>query len=131
MPDHLVRKPERQIGHGANVYVDDAELGRTIQIGGAAEQAEACIVDEVFDFDPLIRKNGGDPVAGAVLLKIAGNDDRICCAAGSEFISQRLQARGTTRHQRNAMPVHCKYSRQLAAYPRRGTGYQRHTLGHD
>ena len=111
--------------------VDHAELCRAIELDRLAEQAEARIVDDVFDLDPCGGQGRGNLVAGIGLFEIAGNHDRRGRAAGRDFIRQRRQAIGAPRHQSHAMAVRCENARQLGAYSRRCTGNQRHTLGHD
>jgi hypothetical protein len=65
------------------------------------------------------------------LFEIAGNHDRRGTAGGGNFIRQRRQAVGAARGQSHAMAVRRENARQLGAYARRGTGYQRYTVGHD
>ncbi len=84
-PRRLIRsfgKPQRQIGHRADVDGDDAELLGAIQFDRVAEQAEARIVDDVFDLDAFGGQGGGNLVAGIGLFEIARNHDRRGAAAG-------------------------------------------------
>ena len=111
--------------------VDHAELLGTVAVNGPAEHAEARIVDDVVDLDAFGGQDRGNLVTGIGLLEIAGNHDRRRAAAGHDFVSQFRQAIRTSRHQGHAMAVRCENARQLGAYARRGTGNQRHTLGHD
>ena len=131
MTDQLIGKPQRQIGQRADVDVDNAELGRAVQYDRLAEQAEPGIVDDVFDLHAVFGQHGSYPVAGVALLEIARNHDGRGSAGGADFIRQRPQPIHSSGHQRQAMALCCKNPRQLGAYPRRGTGNQRHTLGHD
>ena len=131
MPDQMIGKPQRQIGHRADVDGDHAELLRAIQLDRLAEQAEARIVDDVLDLHPFGGQGRGDLVAGIGLFEVAGDHDRRGAAAGGDFLRQRRQPIRAARHQRHAMAFRCKNARQFGAYSRRGTGNQRHTLGHD
>ena len=101
------------------------------QLGRAAEQAEAGIVDDEFDLETGRGQRRRDPVAGIGLLEIAGNDDRRSAAGGDDFVRQRRQPVGAPRHQRHAMAIRRENARQLRADARRGAGNQRHTLGHE
>ena len=127
----LIGKPQRQIGQRADVDGDDAELLGAVALDRLAEQAEARIVDDVLDLDAFGGQRRGDLVAGIGLFEIAGNHDRRRAAAGDDFIRQFRQAIRAPRHQRHAMAVRRENARQFGAYARRGTGNQRHTLGHD
>ena len=127
----LIGKPQRQIGQRADVDGDDAELLGAIELDRVAEQAEAGIVDDVFDLDAFGGQRRGDLVAGIGLFEIAGNHDRRGAAGGGDFAGQRRQTIRAPRHQRHAMAVGGENARQFGADARRGTGNQRHTLGHD
>ena len=70
-----------------------------------AEHAEARIVDDVFDLDAFGGQRRGDLVAGIGLFEIAGNHDRRGAAAGRDFVRQRRQTIGASRHQGHAMAV--------------------------
>ena len=131
MPDQLIGKPQRQIGHGTDVDRDDAKLLRAIQLDRVTEQAKACIVDDVFDLHPRGGQGRSNQLAGIGLFEIAGDHDRLGRAATSDFLRQRRQAVRAPRNQSETMAFRCKNARQFGAYSRRGTGNQRHTLGHD
>ena len=131
MPDQLIGKPQRQIRQRADIDRDHAELRGAIELDRMTEQAEAGIVDDVFDLHPCGGQGRGDHVAGIGLFEIARDHDRRGSAAGGDFLRQRRQPIRPPRHQRQTMAVRCENARQFGAYSRRGTGNQRHTLGHD
>ncbi len=131
MADQLIRKPQRQIGERADIDHDHIELIGAIALDSPAEHAEARIVDDVFNVGPHCSECLGDLVASVWLREVAGNDDRRGAARGHDFVRQGGQAIGAARHQGHAVTVRCKNARQLGAYARRCTGYQRHTLSHD
>ena len=74
MPDHAGRETQRQIGHGPDIDVDNAELFAPVEFDRFAEQAEAGIVDEVLDFDIGRAKCRFDLVGGGVF-ELLGNRD--------------------------------------------------------
>src|SRR5260370_23511099 len=131
MLDHLIGEPQRQIGHGANVDGDNPELSCAVELKGAAEQAEAGIVDEVLDLYPCGGQGCGNLAGGIGLRESARNYNRRSAAAGCDLACQRRQAIRATRHQSYAMTIRCENAGQFGAYPRRGTGNQRHTFSHD
>ena len=131
MPDQVIGKPQRQVGQGADIDGEHAELLGAVQLDRVAEHAEARIVDDELDLHAFGRQGRGDLVAGVGLFEIADNHDRRSAAAGRDFVRQRRQAILASRRQSHAMASRCENARQLGAYARRGTGNQRHTLGHD
>ena len=72
-----------------------------------------------------------DLVARIGGFKVASDNDRGGPAGGRELSCQRRHAFLAPRDQCHTMTVRCENTRQLGAYPRLGTGNQRHTLGHD
>ena len=118
MPNQTVGKPQRQIGHGANIDRNDVELIGTVEIDSGAEQAEAGIVDDIFDLDPGRRQRRGNLVTGIGQFEIAGNHDRRRATGGCEFAGQRGQAVGPARHQREPMAFRRENARELRAYSR-------------
>src|SRR5262249_61468747 len=89
--DQLAGKSQRQVGQRAHVDVDDAELLGAVEFGRGAEQAEARIVDKVFDLGAGLGQRGSDPVAGIRRLKIAGDQYRRVPAGGGDLARERGQ----------------------------------------
>src|SRR5258707_816773 len=131
MPDQLIGESQRQIGGGANVDGDNAELFCAVQFDRVAEQAKAGIVDDELDLHPFGGQGGGNPVAGIGLLEIAGNHHRRRTAACLDFTRQRRKPFRPSRHQSDAMTVRCENARQFAPYSSRGPRNQRYALSHD
>ena len=103
----------------------------TIEFDGPAEQAEAGIVDDVFDLDVRRRERGDDLVAGIRLFVIASDHDRQGFSGSGDFIGQYCQPILAPACDRHTMAVRRKDARHFRAYPRRGPGNQRYTFGHD
>ena len=127
----MIGKPQRQVGKRADVDRNDIELIDPIALDRLAEHAESGVVDDVFDLCAGGSQGLGNSAAAVGLRKVAGNDDRCRPAGRRDLTGQRFQAIRTPRHQRHAMTLRCKNTRQLGAYARRCTGNQRHTLSHD
>ena len=115
----------------ADVDGDDVELFGAIHFDRVAEQAEARIVDDEFDLGAFGSQRGRYPIARIGASEIAGNDNRRGAAGAGDFRRQRGQAGGPPRDECDAMAVRCENARQFGANASRGTGNQRHTLGHD
>ena len=102
MPDQLIGKPQRQIGHGADVDGDHAKLRRAIELDRMTEQAKACIVDDVFDVHARGGQGRGNLIAGIGLFEIARDHDRrgSAAAAISSASSASRSARRATSARR-------------------------------
>ena len=60
MSHKAIGKAQAEIGQRADVDGDDAKLLGTIELDGAAKQAEAGIIDEILDLNTFCSERCGD-----------------------------------------------------------------------
>ena len=130
----LIDKPQRQIRQRPDIEIDHRKLVGAIERRYAAKQAEARIVDHIFDLDILRLQRRGDDIAGFGLLQIAGDDDRagrICRGVrGHDLVGEGFETVGAARHQRHACSAGGEQLGQFITDARRRAGYQSDTPGH-
>ena len=99
MSHQAIGKAQAEVSQRVDVDGDDAKLLGTIELDGAAKQAEAGIVDEILDLNACSSERCGDLAASIGLLEIARDDDWGRTSSSLNFCSQCIEAIGPPRGQ--------------------------------
>ena len=122
MAREAVDEGERQLGQHPHVEVDHLQLLGAVALGGAADQAEAGIVDDVLRLRAALAKRFADAARGAGLREIVDDDERPRAARARDLVGQCVQAIRAPRHQRQLVAVAREHPRQRLADARGSAG---------
>ena len=109
-----------ELGQGADVEVDHLAEPVERAIGELAGEAEAGIVDQGADAEPLGLELGDQAGGGALLGEVGGEDMDLA----ADLRGERLHPVAAARDQRQRLAARRALPRELGAEPRRRAGDQ-------
>ena len=117
---HAGQDEMAELGQGADVEVDHLAQPIERPLGELAGEAEAGIVDQGVDVEPLGLQLGDQAGGGARFGEIGGEDMDVAAELGL----QRLEPVAAASDQRQRLAARRALAREFGAEPRRGAGDQ-------
>jgi hypothetical protein len=103
---------QRQLGEEANVEVDHGELLGMIELERLADQAEACIVDDVSRLDRMGGDLGFDRLSGVGSREVDRQHQRARTSRRGDLVGHGIELRFAPRDQHEVVSMIGEHPRQ-------------------